>query len=51
MTTVIITIIAVVQVIALFKWIERITDLEDNLWIEPTIIVVGILFQILFSSI
>ncbi len=41
------TILAVVQVISIGKWVKKVAEFDDNLWIEPTIILIIALFQYL----
>lgn len=47
MAIVLSTILAGVQLISFGSWIKRVAEFEDNLWIEPIIILICAMFQYL----
>lgn len=41
---IVITLLSVVGVVALLSLLYRMADMRDNLWVEPTVIVITVLF-------
>ena len=44
------TVLLVVQVIIFYKWLQRLMDLGDKMWIEPSVIALGVILQILLLA-
>lgn len=42
-----VTMLGTIQLYAFVFWLKRVIDMEDNLWIEPLVIVTLALFQYL----